>query len=148
VLRPPKGRRSRRIDLSEHDIQLLQAHHERHLTRYTSDWVFTDTEGKALQRHNFRHRAWRQIVRDAGLEPLRFHDLRHTAATLSLAEGVPLKVVQERLGHASAKMTLDVYAKSVPSLQQKAAEQMTDIFGDWHTSCHTPAGDDGKNVVK
>ena len=74
--------------------------------------------------------------------------MRHTAATLALAEGVPVKVVQERLGHASAKMTLDVYAKVVPSLQQGAAEQVTGIFRDWHTFGHTSAGSEEKIVVK
>jgi len=96
-----------------------------------------DSEGKPLRKDNFMHRVWRPLIRKAGLTPLRFHDLRHTFATLSLAAGVPIKVVQERLGHASAKTTLDVYAKVIPSLQQEAAQQMKLIFGDWHTSWHT-----------
>jgi len=59
-----------------------------------------------------------------------------------------VKVVQERLGHASAKMTLDVYAKVVPSLQREAAERMASILGDWDTFGNTSEGDAEKNTVK
>jgi hypothetical protein len=45
-------------------------------------------------------------------------------------------------------MTLDVYAKVVPSIQAKEADRMSDIFGDWHTSWHTSAGSEEKNTVK
>ncbi|MBC5826241.1 MAG: site-specific integrase [Candidatus Eremiobacteraeota bacterium] len=98
ALRPPKGKRSRRIDLAEHDVELLRSHRKGQLAKCASEWVFTNTQGKPLRKHNFLHRTWQPLTKAAGLQPLRFHDLRHTAATLSLAEGVPLKVVQERLG--------------------------------------------------
>jgi integrase len=68
------------------------------------------------------------MVSKAGLGTLRFHDLRHTSATLGLAAGENVKVVQERLGHASAKMTLDVYAKAVPTVQREAAVRMDGIL--------------------
>ena len=148
VLRPPKGKRSRRIELADQDLVLLRNHRLRQENSCGSDWVFSDTEGNPLRRHNFLHRAWRKIVTDAEVAPLRFHDLRHTAATLCLAAGVPVKVVQERLGHASAKMTLDVYAKAVPSLQRTIAEKMSGILGDWDTFGDTSAGCEKKNVVK
>jgi integrase len=148
LLRPPKGKRPRRVDLSEHDIELLRAYRKHQLASRASEWLFTDTEGNPLQRHNFAHRVWRPLLKDAKVGPLRFHDLRHTSATLSLAEGIPVKIVQERLGHASAKMTLDVYAKVVPSLQQEAAAQMSGIFGDWHTSWYTSVDPNEQNVVK
>jgi len=70
------------------------------------------------------------------------------AATLSLAAGAPVKVVQERLGHASAKMTLDVYAKAVPSIQRGAADQMAGILGDWVTFGVKSEGAEKKNTVK
>lgn len=61
---------------------------------------------------------------------------------------LPVKVVQERLGHASAKTTLDVYAKAVPSIQPTAAERMPHILGDWVTFGVKPEGDNEENVVK
>ena len=58
---------------------------------------------------------------------IRFHDLRHTHATLLLAAGVHPKVVQERLGHSQISLTLDTYSHVIPSLQDEAAEQFDKI---------------------
>jgi integrase len=82
-----------------------------------------------MRKDNFMHRRFRPLVKSAGLNNIRFDDLRHTSATLSLAAGDNVKVVQERLGHASAKTTLDVYAKAVPSLQKESAARMDTILG-------------------
>jgi integrase len=59
-----------------------------------------------------------------GLPDIRFHDLRNTAATLLLAEGVHPKIVQERLGHAQISMTLDTYSHMLPTMQKEAAEKL------------------------
>jgi integrase len=81
-----------------------------------------------LRKDNFTHRVFRPLLELAGIGGRHFHDLRHTSATLGLAAGENIEVVQERLGHASAKMTLDVYAKAVPSLQREAADRMNTIL--------------------
>jgi len=62
-----------------------------------------------------------------GIERIRFHDLRHTHATL-LLQGVHPKVVQERLGHASVTLTLDVYSHVLPSMGREAAMRFDDLF--------------------
>jgi integrase len=62
---------------------------------------------------------------------MRFHDLRHTAASLMLNHGVPVIVVSRRLGHARASITLDLYGHMIPSLQYEAAEKM-DSLVDLH----------------
>ena len=72
--------------------------------------LFTATGGGVLRNTNFRSRVFTQAKADLGLGTLRIHDLRHTAATLAVAAGANVKVVQRMLGHASAAMTLDVYA--------------------------------------
>jgi integrase len=59
-----------------------------------------------------------------GLPKIRFHDLRHTAATLMLSEGVHPKVVQERLGHSSISITLDTYSHVIPSMQEEVADKL------------------------
>lgn len=64
------------------------------------------------------------MLEQAGLQRLRFHDLRHTAATLLLAEGIHPKVVQEMLGHSTISLTLDTYSHVIPDLQREAAEKM------------------------
>lgn len=61
---------------------------------------------------------------------MRFHDLRHTAATLLMAEGVPIKVASEMLGHADIGITLRAYSHVLPGMQQQAAEAMDRLFGE------------------
>jgi site-specific recombinase XerD len=72
--------------------------------------LFTAPGGGVLRNTNFRSRVFTKAKADLGLGTLRIHDLRHTAATLAVAAGANVKVVQRMLGHASAAMTLDVYA--------------------------------------
>ena len=66
--------------------------------------------------------SWRRL--DCRLPRLRFHDLRHTHATVLLGAGVNVKVVSERLGHASVAFTLDTYAHVMPGMQESAAEEL------------------------
>lgn len=63
-----------------------------------------------------------------GITGIRFHDIRHTMATLMLQAGIHPKIVQERLGHASIATTLDLYSHVSPELQQAAAGKMDEIF--------------------
>ncbi len=63
-------------------------------------------------------------VKRAGVPKIRFHDLRHTHASLLLATGTHPKVVQERLGHASITITLDIYSHVTPSMQEDAAAKL------------------------
>jgi len=135
-LERPKGKRDRRIDLSPYVVQLLKEHRSKQ--RPLSSWVFANSKGNPMRKDNFLHRVFRPLLARAGIHRLRFHDLRHSSATLSLAAGENVKVVQERLGHASAKMTLDVYAKAVPGLQKEAAARMDLILsGDGDTNGDT-----------
>ena len=64
------------------------------------------------------------FVTSSRLRRVRLHDLRHTHASLLLMNGVNVKVVQERLGHSSVTITLDVYSHIMPSLQEQAAERL------------------------
>jgi integrase len=73
-------------------------------------------------------KAFRRLVTKAGISPLRFHDLRHTAATLMLAAGVHPKVVSERLGHATVAITLNIYSHVLPDLQRDAARLMDGVL--------------------
>jgi len=64
------------------------------------------------------------LLKKAGLPDIRFHDLRHSTATLLLSEGVHPKVVQELLGHSNISMTMDVYSHVLPSMQQDAISRL------------------------
>ena len=68
--------------------------------------VFTSTEGGLLRRSNFNRRVWRPATRVVGLEGLRFHDLRHTSATLSIAAGASTRELMARMGHSSSAAAL------------------------------------------
>lgn len=85
--------------------------------------IFLSTVGTPLDPRRLRL-VFKDLLKKAGLPDIRFHDLRHTAATLMLQQGVHPKVVQERLGHSSISMTLDVYSHVLPSLQEDVAEKL------------------------
>ena len=94
------------------------------------DLVFPDEAGGFLRRSNFRKRAWLPVQARAGLAGVRFHDLRHTCATLLLIANVHPKVVQERLGHASIEITLNTYSHFVPAMQTSAVAALEAALGD------------------
>ena len=78
---------------------------------------------------NLAKRSFKPLAQRAGLAPdMRFHDLRHTAATLLLSRGVNVKVVSEMLGHADISITLRIYAHVIPNMQQMAADVMDSMF--------------------
>lgn len=91
-------------------------------------WVFSTSDGKPLNARNVLRTYWRDLE-IAKLPRLRFHDLRHTAATLLLQTGAHPKVVQEQLGHASIKLTMDTYSHVLPTLQKDAAARMDSLLG-------------------
>ncbi|MCB2202896.1 site-specific integrase [bacterium] len=67
------------------------------------------------------NKIYKKCLKEAGLSNIRFHDLRHTAATLMLQEGINPKVVQERLGHSDISLTLNTYNRVLPSMQEEVA---------------------------
>ncbi len=73
-------------------------------------------------------RMFHKLLVDAGLPDMRFHDLRHSAATILLVAGVHPKVVQERLGHSTIAMTMDIYSHVLPSMQREVANKIDDMF--------------------
>jgi integrase len=120
VLVPPKTSRKRRVDLGRTVTELLRAHH----SRRHSEFVFTDEHNRPHKKDKFVRTVFLPLLEKAGIQRIRFHDLRHSSASLALASGINVKVVSERLGHSSAKMTLDVYAHALPTLQREAAAQI------------------------
>jgi integrase len=91
------------------------------------DFVFTARKGGVLRLQNFRHAIFDPAVRAAGLVGLTPHSLRHTAASLAIASGADVKVVQEMLGHASATMTLDLYGHLYGDRLDEVADRMDEL---------------------
>lgn len=71
---------------------------------------------------------WPALLEKAGLPHVRFHDLRHSHATMLLAQGVHPKIVSERLGHSAIGITLDTYSHVLPAMQQEAAAKLDSLF--------------------
>jgi len=94
------------------------------------DLVFVNHAGKAISASNLVDREFRPIVEAAGIsDEFRFHDLRHSHATLLLSGGMNPKVVQERLlGHESVKTTLDLYGHVLPTAQRDAATLVGNVL--------------------
>lgn len=89
--------------------------------------VLCSATGGWLDKNNFG-RWWREFRVSAGFPTLKFHELRHTQATQLLANGVDVKTVQNRLGHAKASITMDFYAHAVPENDEKAAQLIGTLF--------------------
>ncbi len=87
-------------------------------------YVFTSTRGTPIQPSNLLRRSFAPLLERAGLPHIRFHDLRHTAATLMLGRGVHPKIVSEMLGHATIAITLDTYSHVLPTMQAGAAAKL------------------------
>jgi len=90
--------------------------------------IFPNQIGRPTDRQNLVRRSFKRLLAKAGLPDIRFHDLRHTSATLLLAQGVHPKVVQERLGHSNISVTLDIYSHVLPDLQKEAADQLDRVL--------------------
>ncbi len=92
--------------------------------------VFAGETGSLFNPSNLRNRSFRRIKARSGVrKDLRFHDLRHTCATLLLSAGVNAKVVSEMLGHASITITLNTYSHVLPDMQDFAANAMEAALG-------------------
>jgi integrase len=126
-LKTTKTNRVRSIHIDAHTAAAIRQ--QRRRTRRTElDLVFTDATGDPLIPQRITHR-FRRLVRRLPLPTIRLHDLRHTHATLLLQAGVPVKVVSERLGHATIATTLDTYAHVLPAMDRDAAERFADLHG-------------------
>lgn len=113
--------------------------------RDPGEWLFPAPGGGPLRNSNFRHRFFDPAVQRAGLAPLTPHDLRDTAASLAVAAGASVKAVQRMLGHASAAMTLDVYAGLFDEELDEVADRMGAAADAARTAEHlsTEQGPDG-----
>jgi integrase len=133
----PKTKKSRRsIRLTPQAGDALRAHLERQLRdmeilgdHYQDQGlIFTTDTGAPINPSNLRQRSFTPLLKRAGLPHMRFHDLRHTCATLLLSRGVHPKFVQELLGHATIAITLDTYSHVMPSMGDATAKAMEDAL--------------------
>jgi integrase len=136
VFTQPKTTKSRRvIALSPALVQVLKDHHDKQaldkamadIKILESDLIFSTYDNKPW-RPDTISRAWKSTAKRAGVKIIRFHDARHTHASLMLKQGIHPKVVQERLGHSTISTTLDIYSHVAPGIQKAAAQRFDDIL--------------------
>jgi integrase len=126
------GRRT--IKLNENTLDMLRTQKEHQAFEKViagTDWqemglVFTSTIGTVLNRSNVR-KEFKRILELAGVPDIRFHDLRHTAASILLNNGVPVIVVSKMLGHSKVSVTMDTYGHLIPMMQDMATQVMADL---------------------
>lgn len=136
----------RTLPLPDVLAQLLPRHHEQQeqeCLAHGPAWnrlglVFPATNGQLIWPRNLNV-AFKRVLRAVGLpETTRFHDLRHSCATLLIQQGVQLRVVMEILGHSSITVTADIYAHVMPETQRDAAAKLDALF---------PADDDSRSMT-
>jgi integrase len=137
VERPPKSKAGRRVlPLPDFVIAVLHREQKRQeeckaiLGAKWKDggYVFPNSVGGYYHESSVRER-FKRLLKRAGLPDIRFHDLRHSAATFLLAMGVNPKEVQELLGHSSFRMTMDLYGHVLQSMRDDARQKLDDFFG-------------------
>jgi integrase len=122
VVLPPKSLASNRvIALDRWTVQVLRAHLDRYPPTRADGYVFARPSGRPYTPGHLTRR-FIKLVRREHLPPIRLHDLRHGAATLALAAGTDLKVIQAMLGHASIVLTADTYTSVLPDVARRSAE--------------------------
>jgi integrase len=132
---PPKTNSGRRtLSLGSNTISALKDHHKRlqiEKQAVGESWVengliFTNALGKPIDPRRLL-KDFKKLLNVGGLPEIRFHDLRHTSATLMLNQGIPIMVVSRRLGHARPSITLNIYGHLIPSMDVKAAEKLDEL---------------------
>ena len=107
-------------------VELLVEEHKKHPG---NPYMFPSPKtGGMFDPDSFRH-THEKILKAIGTEHIRFHDLRHTFATLSLKNGVDVKTLSSTLGHYSAGFTLSTYTHATPDMMREAADTMGDVIG-------------------
>jgi len=139
----PKTQKSRRnVVIAPFALKCLKEHRLRQLEEKVKagpawqehDYVFCTSVGTHLNPSKDVLDQLKVLLKKAGLPSIRFHDLRHSAATLLLSEGVHPKIVQELLGHTTISMTMDVYSYVLPSMQQDAIGRLNSALTHYQDS--------------
>ncbi|MFJ9501567.1 site-specific integrase [Brevibacillus centrosporus] len=110
--------------LRKHRHLVVQEKLQEGITYKDHDLVVCTSLGTPVIPRNL-NRTWKRLIQESGVNQIRFHDLRHTHATLLLKQGVHIKVVSERLGHSDTRMTLDTYSHVHPTMQAEAASAIS-----------------------
>jgi integrase len=129
----PKNGKTRKLDMSTQltdGLRTLMTERKAETLRrgwgQVPEWVFCNESGGPLDGDNLRHRVFYRLLEKAELRRIRFHDLRHTYASLLIQNGESLAYVRDQLGHASIQLTVDTYGHLVPGANRQAVDRLDD----------------------
>ena len=128
-----KTNKARYVDIPNNLLEILKEHKKN--CNVLTKFVFHNYSGGTVHAYYMEEKHFHPLLKECNkildeenqIENFRFHDLRHTYATYLLSNGVPVKYVQEQLGHSTAKMTLDVYASFMPSVKFGALDLLQNL---------------------
>jgi integrase len=125
---PTKTNRIRTIDMSSALFNELKEHLEKTKLKWGEDalpkWVFANRDGNPSDMKNVYHRHYQRNIQKAGLRRIRFHDLRHTFASMLIQQGESLAYVKDQLGHSSITLTVNTYTHLIPGSNRQAVDKL------------------------
>lgn len=127
ISRPKTENSVRKISIPRSAVELLRQEHEKHPD---NPWMFPSPKTGEMYHPDSIAKLHEKILKDTGLEHIRFHDLRHTFATMALQNGVDVKTVSSMLGHYDAGFTLRTYTHATRQMQEQAAEKIGNFMAE------------------
>ncbi len=133
-IHPTKSGKKRRVDLSDTLLEALAGLRRQRRQEYLqkglntiTEWVFSNRNGHPLNMDKVKRRIFDKDLTRARLRSIRFHDLRHTCASLLLQNREPMIYVKEQLGHSSIQITVDLYGHLEPGRNRQAVNKLPTI---------------------
>lgn len=126
VVEPKTKTSIRKIDMTDSHVLILQEHKRKHTI--FSELVFPSQAGTFMDPDNFIKRQYEPLLKGCGLRHIRWHDLRHTYASLLISQNIPIKYIQSQMGHSSIQVTLDRYGHLMPDVHDNAVNALENIL--------------------
>lgn len=127
-LQEPKTKNSiRKVNMADELVKALKTL-KMESTNSDKGFVFTNTDGNFMDPDNMIKRRFEPVLRRAGVERIRFHDLRHTFATLLIADNIHIKYIQRQMGHSSIQVTMDRYGHLLPEVYEQGVQALNSLF--------------------
>jgi len=145
---PTKNRRNRNVTVPKFLMKRIEEHLDSYVAQDPDALVFGSPQGGALRLSNFRHRVWSPALEGTDLEGVRIHDLRHTAASILINQGLHPKIVQQHLGHSSIVVTMDRYGHLYPSDTERVQDVLDAAFETGLVASNAPMIEDKANEMQ
>jgi len=127
ILSPKTHTSIRKIDMADELVRVLKRW-QLECPPSEGNFVFPSPKGKISDADNLIKRRFEPLLRKSGIEKIRFHDLRHTYASILIAQNVPIKYIQHQMGHSSIQVTMDRYGHLFPEVHEQGVKALDSLF--------------------